>query len=310
MTEDISLCDYEDISFSDYLAIDAMNASTLVHGLESMRQLKYVQDTGYIPQTDTRFGTALHGMVEMLPVEKFESLFEVIPDFKRHPDNVTSTGSPSSRKTRWVEEQEAEYREGIGDGIEVLNRTEYDRCVRMIRSVQDEPTAMRLIDGATKERTIVEKIDEVMCKGRLDGYLEEEGILWDVKTTSSLMRFERQVANMEYLFKIALYVLLLKESKEVVREVKLIGVIDSKRREDGKYNHCPDCVVYDIPNIVWENQYDRIKKVMQLYKQCKERGVWPGISGNRPVNVRGEVDLDIPLWSMPEDDSLVGAEEV
>ena len=63
MTEDIRLYDYEDTSFADYLAIDAMNASTLVHGLESMRQLKYVQDTGYIPQTDTRFGTALHGMV-------------------------------------------------------------------------------------------------------------------------------------------------------------------------------------------------------------------------------------------------------
>ena len=57
----------ESVAFSDYINWPQMNASTLVHGLKSMRQLKYVKDNGYQPKTDTRVGTALHSLAECLP---------------------------------------------------------------------------------------------------------------------------------------------------------------------------------------------------------------------------------------------------
>lgn len=286
------------LSFAQYLEIDAVNPSLLVHALDSWRQFDYVRRHGYEPSVDTRFGSALHGMVELLPSYHFDELFSTMPDFSRHADNLTADGKPSNRRTKWVTEQEEEYRIAAeADGKEMLNRTEVDRCRRMLASIEGCPEAMQYIDGSDKEVTLVARLDGVMCKGRPDGYKRVEacGVLWDVKTTTDLTRFGRTAANLNYLLKMEFYRRLLAVNGKPVAEVKLIAVLDSKRRQDGEYNHCPDCVVYDVPMIALDNQTQRINKLLAEYRECEQTGNWPGMS-------RGEeIPLEIPLYSMSDD---------
>lgn len=297
------------LSFAQYLEIDAVNPSLLVHALDSWKQFDYVRRHGYEPATDTRFGSALHGMVELLPSYHFDELFSTMPDFSRHADNLTADGKPSNRRTKWVERQEEEYRIAAeAEGKELLNRTEVDRCRRMLASIESCPEAMRYIDGADKEVTLVARLDGVMCKGRPDGYDADlhhlryiyherhGGVLWDMKTTPTLTRFGRTAADLHYLLKMEFYRRLLAANGKQVSEVKLIAVLDSKRRQsDGEYNHCPDCVVYDVPMIALDNQTQRINKLLDEYKECERTGNWPGMS-------RGEeIPLEIPLYSMSDD---------
>ena len=96
----------ESQSFADYLAIPALNASVAVHWFKSWKQVEHVQRLGYTPKTDTRVGSALHSMTEMLPVRQFEESFAVEPDFASSPHNVDAKGNASTSSRQGARESQ------------------------------------------------------------------------------------------------------------------------------------------------------------------------------------------------------------
>ena len=282
----------ESIAFSDYVNWPQMNASTLVHGVKSMRQLKYVRDNGYQPKTDTRVGTALHSLAECLPVDRFDEMFVVMPDYKLSPDNVTSTGKSSTSKTSWVREQESAFL-AEHEGAEAMSVAESRRCKRMLYAIQRNKEAMELIEKSAVEVSLLSQLYGVECKGRLDGVDMGDNSFWDIKTTrnASSQPFGKTAANLHYLFKMAFYWLLLQRHGMEAAAVKFIAIQDSVPLGDGSFNEAADCAVYDIPLIALENQIPEIERLLSEYTRCLADDVWPGIP-NGP--------LHIPNWSMNE----------
>jgi hypothetical protein len=280
-------------SFSDYQQRTELNASLLKHAFKSWKQFKWVRERGFKPKADTRLGTALHSFVELLPVEKFQDVFVVMPDFPKSPENVDAKGKPStSSNTKWVREQKAAFYADNDEGM-ILERSQYDRAVRMLESIQANGHAMELIENAQKEVTVSAEINGVACKGRLDG-LTLNGF-WDVKTSRDIAphRFGRTAADLGYLFQLAFYWRLLAANGMEAERVDIIAVQDPIARDDGRWNEAPDCCVYSVSMVAIENQFLRIDKLLEEYSECERTNVWPGCPDG---------ELDVPLWSMTEEE--------
>lgn len=274
----------------EYLKLEYINASLLVHANKSWKQFQWVRQHGFQPKTDTRIGTALHSLVELLPVEKFQDLYHIMPDFARSPENVTDKGAPStSPNTTWAKSQRETF-QAEHDGL-ILDRTEHKRALRMLESIQANSHAMELIDESRKEVTVTGELNGVMCKGRLDG-LRKDGF-WDLKSTNNIAahRFGKTAADLGYLFKLAFYWRLLDINGDEPEEVDLIAVQDPKPRADGQWNEAPDCCVYSVPLVAIENQMQKVERLLEEFKECERSGVWPGCPDG---------ELVVPLWAMEE----------
>ncbi len=287
----------ENIPFDDYVAWPEINVSLLTHARKSWKQFAYVKQHGYQPKTNTRVGTALHSLVECLPVDNFDAMFAIMPDFKSYQHNVTGKGERSFARTTWVEQREAEFSSEHPDS-EILSVAQYDRCRRMVLAIQQNTEAYEMVTNSMRELSLRGEIQGVQCKGRLDGSSIDAGCFWDLKTTRdiSAVGFGRTAANLAYVFKMAFYWRLLAAHGMEAQSVKFIAVLDAVPLADGSYNEAPDCAVYDIPMIAIENQFPEIDRLLDEYRQCLEKDDWPGI---------GNGELFIPNWAM-NDAELVG----
>ncbi len=282
----------ESTTFDAYLKWQGVNASWLGHAFKSWKQFHWVLVNGYQPKTDTRVGTALHSLAEVLPLDVFDTLFQTMPDFKTSPDNVTTTGKPSTSQTSWVKEQEAALI-AENPGSEFMSVAESKRCRRMLFAIQTNDEAMSLITNSLREVSITGELHGVACKSRLDGIRIEDSVLWDLKSTRDVSphQFGRTAANLHYVFKTAFYWLMLRQNGIEATEVKLIAVQDSVPVGDGSFNEAADCVVYPVPMIAIENQFAEIERLLTEYKRCVDMDLWPGVQGQ---------PLVIPNWAMGE----------
>jgi len=282
----------ENVSFADYQKWPQINGSLLTHAWKSWKQFKHVRQFGYQPKTGTRVGSSLHSLVECFPLDNFDHLFTTMPDYKSSPDNMTSTGKPSSSATSWVREQETAFRDA-NSGQEVLSIAEHNRCRRMIHAISENVEASSLITSSLREACLTTELHEVACKGRLDGVRVDDDCFWDLKTTRDVSAhgFGKTAANLRYVFKMAFYWRLLQQNGIEATSVKFIAVQDSIPLGDGSFNEAADCTVYEIPMIALENQFSEIERLLTEYKHCLATDTWPGVKDD---------DLYIPNWSMNE----------
>ena len=278
-------------SAEQYRAAPGLNASTLVHALKSWKQFRYVQQHGYRPKVSTAVGSGLHTLVECWNLDVFDSMFGVMPNFKRHPDNVTKAGNPSRSATDWSRAQEEAFQ--ANEDREIITEAESRRIRRMVQAIEDHKEATHLIASSQREVSVYANLWGVDCKGRLDGICGD--VQWDLKTTRDVTpgRFGKDAANMRYVCRLAFYWLLLRECGREINEVKIIAVQDSKPLEDGTYNEAPECVVNNVPMIAIENQVDVIRRLLGEYQDCQLQDRWPGIADG---------PLVIPNWSMGEEE--------
>ena len=264
----------------------------MAHGLTSMKQLKHVIDHGlHIPKDVTRCGTALHSIVEFLPEDRFDEYFVVQPDYHLSPDNQTAKGEPStSKNTAYVREMVDSF--ACTETREVISQAEYTRIIRMLLAISANKEAMRLITNSQREISVFGDIDNLPCKGRVDGF-SFSGCQWNLKTTNSLdkRKFCALSTRLHYPFKDALHRMLLHENEMLTQYFAYIVVLDSKPVE-GQYREAADCIVVNVPDIVLDNQSPLIHKVIRQYQDCQKSCVWPGVDG---------YNYEPPIWDMSED---------
>lgn len=279
------------MTFTEYQAIDRMNASTLVRGIKSMRALhRAIHDRPDEPTAAMSFGNKYHSMI--LEPEDFEASFAVMPNYAAMEGNVTGKGVRSnSWSTDFCKQSKTAFEaECEAAGKSVITREEYDRGLAMCESIAGNQMASSLILAAEKEVTLLCEIEGLPFKCRID--LMGENYIADLKGTNNAdaVAFGRTCANLHYGFKMAIYREAFKYHHGFNPEVYLIAVETA-----GDF----DCVVYRVPDAVLESGLEHARKVINQYKDCQTSGIWPGVDKGEEV-----VDLYVPNWAMPEEQEL------
>jgi hypothetical protein len=213
-----------------------------------------------------------------------------MPDFHLSPHNVTAKGVPSqTRTTDWVKREVAAFVAKYPDKT-IIGQTQYDQCLRAIKSIWARPKMRELVQSSAKEVTVYGEICGVECKGRLD--LLNIGKIADLKTTPNVHKkaFGRIFSNLNYGFKLAFYRELIRQNWINVLQVELIT-----QELSGDF----DNALVSVPSIVLDNAWDKVVEVMTAYKQCLETNTWPGVDGGNDY-----YELDIPNWAMDGDEEF------
>lgn len=204
-----------------------------------------------IPQEKTKslsLGSLVHSLV--LEIDEIEKRYVIVP--------------------RELNKREKEYKEiaSIAQS-EQKELIEYSMWLqaRNIAASLSRTNVFNLIQKSVKEMSFTREIDDVLFKCRPDSYLEKEGIIFDLKTTSlkngaSASEFLKNVANYKYYIQAALYlsVLQAKEFYFVVIETNapyMIGVykLDAQSLEFGNDKIKEAVEVFNNLNAYKKNHY-------------------------------------------------------
>lgn len=272
------------IPFEQYKQIPKMNPSTIVAGRVSMLALKDSIDNPREETDAMRFGTGFHAL--LLTPKEFEGKYCVEPDWANHPDNKTKDGKQSTRRTSFVEEMEAKFRET--ENRTPISQSNYYMYRAMIRSLHSKPYIRELFESAhdNREVTLEGIVEGVEFKGRVDMLCST--CIPDVKTSRTVE--ERKIFyafdDLGYHHKMSIYQDLVRQSLGSHRPCKYIVV----------ENHRPfDCVLVNIPDFYLAKKLQEVKEIVRQYKQCLESDVWPGVDGGH-----GEQEMFIPPREVDE----------
>lgn len=274
------------LTWTEYEAIDAMNCSTLTHGLRSMRSLRRAIDSTDMERSDAMdFGQVYHAKI--LEPEDFDNRFAVMPNFARDPQNVTDTGKKStSAATKYVKQRQAQWRDE-NPGVVEVSEFDHWRVTQIENAIKRHPFASELVETSDTELSLVGEIGGVPFKGRVD--LLKPGVMADLKgcTDAEPRAFGRDAVRFNYWLKVAAYVDLAEQNGNRIEDVYLIAVETS-----GEF----DCVVYRVPEPCLDAGRKQLHKTLQRYRFAMEKNRWPGIDDGQPWLM-----LDVPNWAMPDD---------
>lgn len=283
------------MTFEEYKAIEAMNASTLVASQKSMLHLKDRIEQGFgEPSPAMVFGTNVHKMV--LEPDEFKRKFVVVPPFHLDDENVSKPKrkgdepqKSTSKGTVYCKEKTSEFAR-MHPGVEFISQSDFDDAISMLQSLNRNHEARDIIQNSESERTILGKIDGVECKARLDLI---GSCTVDLKTTADIRpdQFFRTFDNLGYGFRMAFYRSLVRQNFDGDRPVKIIAVESARPF---------DCTVYDIPDSLLDSEYNDVLGAIHDYKKCLETNIWPGIDGGA-----GNLALSIPDYRMTEHGEFV-----
>jgi hypothetical protein len=192
---------YRNLSFAEYVAIDAVNQSALRPFLQSIRHGEYAMMTRGTPSPAMEFGTAIHTL--MLDGEdEFNRQYAVGGPI--NPKTGESYGRTTKAFSEWLDTQ---------DGLFVTHE-EHRRLLDIRDRLNGHSKAGPTIrtPGANRELTIVwdEPVhgQPVRCKARIDWCHPEVGVL-DLKSTRdcSAKAFAKSVADYGYHMQAAWYLL-------------------------------------------------------------------------------------------------------
>jgi len=151
---------------------------------------------GVVPDETSRtmeFGTAFHALV-LEPKEFFNRY--LIADGPINPKTGDPYGATSQKYQEWRAEQSKD----------IISTNEYQLLCVMGDAVDAHKGAYSLLQGAQTEVTLRGQIsDTITAQARIDAYQNKDGIITDLKTTSDIDGFERDVARYGYLYQVAFY---------------------------------------------------------------------------------------------------------
>lgn len=258
----------KDLPFKDYLAAPGWNPSTLARGLKSMLHLK-TPPVERKPQRNQLVGSIAHCKA-LEHGSSFDDRYVVWDGARRQGKEYDAL----------LEEH---------PGKEIVKVDEYDQACRVAEAVLEDGIARELFEQVEKEVSLFVHDMAHQCKGRPDGL--GGGILVDLKTTTNVSSssFGRVCAALSYAHRLACYKRWAELLGVTVAEVFLVAV---ETTED------MDVAVYRLDQVVLENAWNRMERILQRIHECERREYWPGVA-------EGEIqELEVPLWSMSESDVL------
>ncbi|HHK43020.1 MAG TPA: hypothetical protein ENJ50_11420 [Planctomycetaceae bacterium] len=194
---------YYDVPFEDYKEWDAMNHSTLKHGLRSMAHLKACLDDPPEPSKAMRLGSLVHAAA-LEPLEMLNR-YIALPPFENDIRRPDGTEYANVKATKAYKDSVADFMDEHPDKT-VITQEEFDVLKGVCAALQANKRCRDWLfaGGQTELSMVWEDPDTgVLCKGRIDKLLP--GLIVDIKTTSDAMRFESQIAKLAYHQQMAFY---------------------------------------------------------------------------------------------------------
>ena len=262
-----------DLTFAEYVAIPAVNWSTLryldVSGAEYRYRLKNGRDD--TPALST--GRAAHCAV--LEPDQFLVRYAVW------------TGG-ARRGKDWLDFQAAN-----ADRDAILTESEYDECLDMRDAVRRNRDTRKLVTAGRSEVSIVwtDRATGIRCKARIDKLSRK----WfaDFKTTRTIdaRRFGYQAADLLWYGQLAFYAGGI-ATLGMDREAKIVAV-----EKTAPY----DCGVFELDNDALYAGEVIVSRLLTRLAECKRTRRWPG-------RFKGPQTLQLPGWAYGEDYEISSAE--
>ena len=260
-----------DVSFSDYLAIEAVNVSTLKAGERSMAHMREAMLHPKAPTKTMALGTLTHaGQLEPLSIAQ---RYVVMPPFELDEANLTKADvRTESKATKYYKQKVAAF-EGVNRDKEIVSQADFDAMLAMVNSIKGNPTAMRLFGrGEAREATLIWEDEEtgLLCKARADALLSDEWpTIGDLKTTAdaSLDAFTRSIIKFRYDMQGAWY----RHGYKVItgRQANFVIVAIENNAPYG-------CACFEIEGDWLKAGWADCSRLLRQYATCLKANDWPG----------------------------------
>lgn len=258
------------MNFTEYLALEAMNWSTLKNMAVSPRLYRRRRDHP-LPDTPAMLmGRAIHSAV--LEPESFPNEYRIAEP--RQCAGTTKTGAQCSKPAIpggtlcHMHGGDAEADELDELGVAILTQAQGETVGHCVESVNGHKAARELLERALQREVSIEwEIDGRRCKGRIDAL--GDGVLVDLKSTRSLARFGWQARDMLYHGQLAWY---------------LDGAVAASRLDEGA-----EVYIVAVESVEpWDTAVIRltggeIEEGRCLYRRllsdlaaCEQMNYWPG----------------------------------
>ena len=268
------------VPFRDYqTATVAMNPSSLVHGFESMRALKWHWDHPQPSSPSMAFGTAVHTMC--LEPKKFEQQYAIWTEGSRRTMAYKDFAADS-----WLE------------GKKVLTEDESEAVQHAAIALVAHAEVQELVScGVAEVAVYVHETCGIQCKGRVDwitGAEAKRQAIVDIKTARDVTERGRgrDFFRYHYDVKLGLYQRWIEAVTGIHYPVCVVWI----------KNKPPYDVVIDdgwIPQAVLDQGVAKALRLFDELKRCLLKHEWPAPGG----------PLYVPTWEMV-DDELTGFDEV
>jgi hypothetical protein len=259
------------MSYAAYDSIDAVRWSTLKSMADSPLAYRHRLETPRADSAAMLFGRACHAAVlEPLALADSVTVFD-----------------GARRGGVWTEFAEA------NAGRDILTRPEWERVLAVQEAVTGHPVAAALLAGAGENELTVQWTDpdtSIACKARLDRLVTKpKPLIVDLKTTRSLdpRRWAGTVADLRYVSQLGLY----RDGVGIARGLDCGAVIIAVESEAPH-----DVGVFRVTSADLWSGSDEAHALLERLAECEASGEWPGRYPER-------VELELPPWAYPSDDS-------
>lgn len=269
---------YPGLSFDEYASIDAINQSFLKEFAKSPKHAQYWRATGGREQTDSmKFGRALH--LAILEPQNFDTEVLEIPKIDRR----TKAG-----KIAWANYQRK------SEGRITLDPDERERIKHIAQSIIAHPAAADLFrtKGANEVTVLwTDPETQLKCKARMDRFTSYKswGVAMDMKSCQDVEKraFQKTITNLGYDLQGSFTL----QGLDILRPIP--NGSSSQRvfvwlavESEGPF----DVGVYEMVDDAVRHARQRIRRMLQEIKKCRETGIWPGKCGD------GIESMDLPEW--------------
>jgi exodeoxyribonuclease VIII len=263
---------YYDISFEDYLAIDAVNSSTLKDvAMRSLEHAKYNRD--HPKESDALAKGKLFHTITLQP-EKFRSEYAIAPKCDRR----TKAG-----KEAWADFLDE------ADGKLAVTQNDYTEVFAMRKKIYEHPAAIQFVQNGKAEVTCVweDKQTGLLCKARGDYEHRNFYTIVDLKSTkiASPGGFSREMRTFGYHIQAGFYT---DGWKAVTGENHDFVIVASEKS-------APFTVgVYLVNEHTIEAGQRAYRRALDCYAEALETGKFTGYSQDiEPI--------DIPIWALNDE---------
>lgn len=254
------------MDWTEYAALDGLNATVLKEGRRSMKHLQHALNHAREDTITFGKGRAFHCLV--LEPENFDRDFAIWRGGVR-------------RGKAWDEFC------GAHRGQTIIKADEYGHCQEMAASVMEHPIAgplMREAGEAEKVITWIDPLTEVPCKSRLDKLTASTVIDLKMSQDIEAHRFGSLAARYGYHLQMAWYVQGLRVLG-MERKAKIVAV-----EPVAPY----DVATFDVDDAALYAGEEEIKEILAKFSAGMFSGLWPGRYWDGPV------PLELPSYVFPD----------
>lgn len=286
---------YDNISFAEYLEIDAISNTAL--GLMERSPRHYHERVELEQSKPLVIGSLVHcGRLEALSLAE---RYAVCPEYQFDDENRTTNGEQSrSTTTKYVKNRIEEFAAANRDK-QIVPRDWFQEMVAIVTSLNGDRLANEILNAVGRvELTLVWEDDStgLLCKARIDKEAASIGKFADLKTCADIEAFERSIARYGYHRQVSHYQDGWATLTGELLEPWIIAVEKAK----------PYCVKSaPLHEEALERGLERRNEALRKIAACHETGCWPGPPSPAAWHV--------PEWEIAGGESLsltIGGESV